>query len=132
MPFALLDVSVTLPPWQNVVGPPGVITGVGGIGFTVTTVAADWRLMHPSPEPVTVYDPLTVAMYCCAVAPPIGVPSRYHCPLAELEVSVTLPPWQNVVGPPGVMVGVAGSGATNTLAGADGALLHPPLVTTTV
>ena len=34
---------------------------------------------------------------------------RYHwLPLAELEVSVTLPPAQNVVGPPGVTAGVAG------------------------
>ena len=39
MPVALLDVSVTLPPAQNVVGPPGVIVGVAGTGLTVTVVA---------------------------------------------------------------------------------------------
>ena len=34
------------------------------------------------------------------VAPPIGFPFRYHwLPVALLEVSVTLPPVQNVVGP---------------------------------
>ena len=35
------EVSNTEPPAQNVVGPPGVIVGVVGIAFTVTTVAAD-------------------------------------------------------------------------------------------
>jgi hypothetical protein len=29
---------VTLPPAQKVVGPPGVIDGVGGIGLTTTVV----------------------------------------------------------------------------------------------
>ena len=34
---------------------------------------------------------------------------KYHWfPLAALELSVTLPPAQNVVGPPGVIAGVAG------------------------
>ncbi len=48
-------------------------------------------------------------MYCGEVAPPIGLPLRYHwLPVALDDVSVTLPPAQNVVGPPGVMVGVAG------------------------
>ena len=32
---------MTLPPAQNVVGPPGVMIGVEGTGFTVTVVAAD-------------------------------------------------------------------------------------------
>jgi hypothetical protein len=40
-PLALLEVSVTLPPWQNVVEPFGVIVAVGGMGFTVTGVATD-------------------------------------------------------------------------------------------
>ena len=38
MPVALLDVSSTLPPVQNVVGPPGVIVGVAGVAFTTTFV----------------------------------------------------------------------------------------------
>ena len=42
-----LDVSVTLPPAQKVVGPEAVIVGVAGKGFTVTTVAADGKLRHP-------------------------------------------------------------------------------------
>ena len=36
-----LEVNVTLPPVQKVVGPPAVIVGVTGKSFTVTTVAAD-------------------------------------------------------------------------------------------
>ena len=47
MPVALLDVSVTEPPVQNVVGPPAEIVGVDGIGFTVTDVAAEGELVQP-------------------------------------------------------------------------------------
>lgn len=36
-----VDVSVTLPPLQKVVGPPAVITGTAGNAFTVTLVDAD-------------------------------------------------------------------------------------------
>lgn len=39
-PVALDDVSVTVPPEQNVNGPPAVTTGVGGLDTTVTTVDA--------------------------------------------------------------------------------------------
>ena len=39
-----LDVKVTLPPLQNVVGPPAEIVGVAGKGLTVTTVAAEAAL----------------------------------------------------------------------------------------
>jgi hypothetical protein len=47
LPLAPLDVSPTLLPAQNVVGPPGVIVGVGGSGLTVTTVVADAALAQP-------------------------------------------------------------------------------------
>jgi len=53
-------------------------------------------------------------------------------PLALLEVSVTLPPSKKVVGPFGVIVGIGGDGLTVIAVGADGALLHPPLVTIVV
>jgi hypothetical protein len=67
------------------------------------------------------------------VAPPIGLLFKYHwLPLALLEFKVTLPPAQNVVGPPGVIVGVAGIGLTVTLVAADAALLQPLAVTFTV
>ena len=54
MPLALFDVKVTLPPVQNVVGPPGVIVGVAGIGLTVTEVAAEAALLQPFAVTLTV------------------------------------------------------------------------------
>ena len=42
-----LEVSVTLPPAQNVKGPPAVIVGVAGNAFTVTTVATEDALWQP-------------------------------------------------------------------------------------
>jgi hypothetical protein len=53
-------------------------------------------------------------------------------PLALLEVRVTLPPSQNVVAPPAVIVGVAGTGFTVTVVAAEGVLLQPPVVTMVV
>jgi hypothetical protein len=54
LPDGLLDVRVTLPPPQNVVGPPAVIVGLGGMGLTVTVVAADGALVQPRDVTVTV------------------------------------------------------------------------------
>ncbi len=48
MPVAADDVRVTLPPAQNVVGPPALIVGCGGKGLTVTVVdveAAEAQLL---------------------------------------------------------------------------------------
>lgn len=36
----MVEVKVTLPPWQKVVAPPAEMVGAG-LGFTVTTVADD-------------------------------------------------------------------------------------------
>lgn len=47
LPAADDEVSVTLPPWQNVVGPPALIVGVEGIGLTVTTFAIEGDEVHP-------------------------------------------------------------------------------------
>jgi hypothetical protein len=44
-------------------------------------------------------------------------------PVASDEVNVTLPPVQNVVAPPAVMVGAAGPGETETV-NAGEVLLH--------
>jgi hypothetical protein len=44
LPVRLLDVSVTLPPWQKVVAVVWLIVGVAGNGLTVTPVAADVAL----------------------------------------------------------------------------------------
>ena len=46
----------------------------------------------------------------------VVAPFDHKYVVPELEVKVTLPPAQNVVGPPGVMVGVAGNGLTVTVA----------------
>jgi hypothetical protein len=40
------EVNTTLPPEQNVVGPPAVIVGVAGTGLTVTTVADEVAEVH--------------------------------------------------------------------------------------
>lgn len=40
LPVALDELSVTLPPWQNVIGPLAETVGVAGSGFTVTVVEA--------------------------------------------------------------------------------------------
>ncbi|MBL0040699.1 MAG: hypothetical protein IPP28_06540 [Xanthomonadales bacterium] len=45
---------------------------------------------------------------------------------------MTLPPLQNVVGPPGVTVGVGGGALTVTATGAEGPLSHCPLPAITV
>ena len=59
--------------------------------------------------------PVAVAMYVLFVSPPMELPLRNHwLPLALLDVSVTLPPVQKVVGPPGVIVGVEGLEFTTT------------------
>ena len=52
-------------------------------------------------------------------------------PVAEEEVKVTEPPAQNVVGPPAVMVGVAGTGFTVTVVATEVAE-HKPVETVTV
>ena len=61
LPVAEDEVNNTDPPWQNVVAPPGVIVGVDGIAFTVTTVAEDGSDGQPLVVTITVYDPLVVA-----------------------------------------------------------------------
>jgi hypothetical protein len=44
LPEAALDVSVTLPPMQKVVGPEADMVGVAGRALTVTDVTSDGRL----------------------------------------------------------------------------------------
>ena len=53
-------------------------------------------------------------------------------PIAEEDVSVTEPPEQKVVGPPAVIVGVAGLEFTVTTVAADVAEQPEPFVTVTV
>ncbi|MFT3911078.1 MAG: hypothetical protein QM737_16785 [Ferruginibacter sp.] len=51
--------------------------------------------------------------------------------VADDEVSVTDPPAQNVIGPPALIVGVAGTGLIVTLVTADVTLQPNSLVTVT-
>lgn len=103
-PDAAEDVNTTEPPVQNVVGPPARITGTPGAGFTVTFVL-DEVATHPEPLPtVTVYVPPVETTIDCVVSP---VDHKYV--VAAEDVNVTEPPAQNVVGPPGVTIGVAGA-----------------------
>ena len=92
-------VSVTLSPSQNVVGPSAVMTAEG-VGLTVTLVAAEVAV-QPLVVVVTVYEPVVVTTIDCVVAP---FDQEYES--AADDVSVTLPPVQNVVGPSAVIVGV--------------------------
>lgn len=114
-------VSVTLPPAQKVVGPPGVIEGVGGRGSTVTVAGADTALVQPfASEVCTVKVPELLTVMVCVVAP-----FDHSQESAGLAVSVTLPPAQKVVGPPAVMVGVAAGGLTVTVIGLEAAEVQP-------
>ena len=97
-PLGWLDVSTTFPPWQNVVGPPAVIV-TEGAGFTVTLTADD---VPPHPLlSITVYDPDASTVMLDEVAPVL-----HTLLLLMLEVSTTLSPWQNVVGPLAVIEGM--------------------------
>jgi hypothetical protein len=64
--------------------------------------------------------PLVLGAIDCVVAP---VDQRYDAPLEA--VRVTLPPVQNVVGPPAVIVGVAGTALTVTAIATEASLLQP-------
>ena len=85
------------------------MVGVVGFEFTVTTVAAEVD-EHPPVLTVTVYVPEVVTSIEEFVDPLLHV-----FPVAELEVKVTEPPAQKVVGPLALIVGVGGFGFTVTV-----------------
>lgn len=60
-------VSVTLPPAQNVVGPPGVIVAAGE-GLTVTVNAEDVPTHPVASVTVTLYAPVAVTVIDCVVS----------------------------------------------------------------
>ena len=85
-----------------------VVHTTTGNGFAVTVTAAD-VFEHPPLVIVTVWLPEVEATYVLPVAPVIVVPLRFHTyvyPTPVFELSVTLPPAQNVVLPPAVTVAV--------------------------
>ncbi|MNE05540.1 hypothetical protein D3C80_981080 [compost metagenome] len=55
----------------------------------------------------------------------VVAPFDHVFPVADEEVKVTDPPAQNVVGPPAVIVGVAGSGLTVTVVAVEVAEQDP-------
>ena len=112
-PAVELEVKVTEAPWQKVVGPLAEMVGVVGFEFTVTTVAAEVD-EHPPEFNETVYEPDVETIIDCVVAP-----FDHVFPEAALEVRVTEPPEQKVVGPLVVIVGVGGFGLTVTVVVAD-------------
>jgi hypothetical protein len=124
-PEALLLVSTTLPPAQKVVGPPALMVGVGK-GLTVTVVPVLVAL-QPLLVTVTLNVPLLLTVMLWVVAPP----GLHTLPEVLLLVSTTLPPAQKVVGPPALIVGVAGFGFTVTVVPVLVAL-QPLLVTVTL
>ena len=77
LPLAVLDVSVTLPPSQKVVAPPGVIVGVAGVGLTVTVVVPAVEV-QPFTVAVTEYVPdivvvaLAMVGFCRFEVKPFG------------------------------------------------------------
>ena len=66
---AALEVSVTLPPWQNVLLLPAVIVGVAGNGFTVTKVSAVVAVQLFALVTVTENLSLVFTVILCVVAP---------------------------------------------------------------
>ena len=99
---------MTPPPAQNASGPLAVMTGVVGNALTTTLVPAEVPMQPFVFVTVTLYEPVVFTVIDCVVAP---FDQRYDA--AALEVSVTLPPAQKVVAPPGVIVAV-GTGLTVT------------------
>ncbi len=87
----------------HAVGSVTVPIVIDGVGFTVTTVANDVAEQPPPFMNVTAYEPPVETVIDCVTAPVDQV-----FPLADEEVNTTLPPEQNVVGPPAEIVGVAG------------------------
>jgi hypothetical protein len=82
LPLALLEVSVTLPPAQNVVAPPAVIVGVAGVGLTVRVAA------------VVVVEPqllVNCARYCLALSPD-AVVKLYVVEVAPVTLLNVAPP----------------------------------------
>ncbi len=124
-PEALLDVNVTLPPVQNVVGPLAEIVGALGKGFTVMVVEAVEDVQPLPSVTLTVYVPAALTVMDCVVAPVLQV-----FPVALDDVNVILFPEQKVVGPLAATTGVLGNGFTVTVVFAEVAVQPVELTVT--
>jgi len=105
----------------------GLVTINVGFGVTVITVPAEVADVQLPLLTDTVYVPEAETVIDCVVAP---VDQRF--PLAADEVNTTLPPAQNEVTLPALIVGVAGKAFTVTVVPAEVAEAQPLLVTATV
>lgn len=114
LPVDADEVNVTVCPVHNVVEPLVEMVGTDGVGFTVTVIGADADEVQPFVVTVAEYVPELVTVID-GVVPPFD----QLFPLEEDEVSTTLFPEQNVVGPPAVIVGAAGVGLTVTTVGVE-------------
>jgi hypothetical protein len=134
LPLAALEVSVTEPPEQNVVGPPAVTDGAAGDVANETVVPLEMLLAQPATVVPTVYVPAWVTVIVCAVALAMSAPLKYHwLPAGLLEVSCSGGSALHcVTEPAGVMTGSAGVGLTVTWTPSDVLLLQPLTVATTV
>lgn len=126
-PDTALEVSVTLSPLQKVVEPLAEMVGVAGIGLTVTLTVFELADLHSSSVVVTVKFPEEVTLIDWVTCPVL-----HSLPVASLEISITLSPWQKVVLPTTVIVGVAGIGFTVTTVGAEVAEQPVELILVTV
>ena len=111
MPVAADEVSTTIPPSQKVVVPVTAIVGVVANGFTLTVIPADIAEVQSPLLTETEYVPEVETVIDCVVAP-----FDHVFPVADDDVKITLPPWQKVVAPLAVIIGVAGNGITVTVA----------------
>ena len=146
MPVAADELSNTEPPAQKVVGPPGVIVGVAGIGFTVIVMVFDVAGLPVAQVALEVSCTLIASpftkvddTYVTPVSPLIGVTPLYHWyvgappPLVGVAVKVTLVPAQIVLPGAAAIVTLTGKfGFTVTTVAADGSDGQPFSVTTTV
>jgi hypothetical protein len=96
---------------------------VGGRLLTVTATVEEVAEQPLASVTVTVYDPEALTVMDCVVAPFDQLKDE-----PSLAVSITLPPWQKVVGPLAVMVAIGFT--TVTVTGVEVAL--QPLASVTV
>jgi hypothetical protein len=92
----------------------------------LTIVSVDGNESQSPAFTETQYEPASDTVIDRVVAP-----FDQRLPVAEDDVNVTLPPWQNAVSPEAETVGVVGNGFTVTVVAAETAEAQVPLFTET-
>ena len=123
-PVAVPEITTLPSVAEQAVGLLCVPMVMAGVGFTVTLVVADAPEIQPLTVDVTVIAAELLTVMDCVVSPVDQV-----FPVEAEEVSTTLPPEQKVVALPAVIVGVAGTAFTVSVAVVEFAEPQP-LVTT--